>query len=180
MHTGQIVLGITGELERTEFSDKDQKEQLELRIREIGDGIRKISHRLTRANFERLSFPELIIDLCDSFRISLGMEITLNISPGIPDLTSETILHLYRIVQELLTNAGKYARESLIRISIEQRGELLELFYSDEGPGFEREKQIQEGIGISTIFERVNFLDGKAELATGPDAGTFWEISVPL
>ena len=180
MHTGQIVLGITGELERTEFSDNDQKEQLEQRIREIGDGIRKISHRLTRANFERLSFPELIIDLCDSFRISLGMEITLNISPGIPDLTSETILHLYRIVQELLTNAGKYARESLIRISIEQRGELLELFYSDEGPGFEREKPIQEGIGISTIFERVNFLDGKAELATGPDAGTFWEISVPL
>ena len=178
--TGQIVLGITGELERTDFSDEDQMKQLHQRIREIGDGIRKISHRLTRIRGEQLSFPELIADLCDNYRNTLDMKITLQMSASIPVLSAETSAHLFRIVQELLTNAGRYARESLILISIEKKGDLLELFYSDEGPGFEKEKQMQQGIGLSIIFERVNFLGGQADLATGPDAGTFWEISVPI
>ena len=154
--------------------------QLHQRIREIGDGIRKISHRLTRIRGEQLSFPELIADLCDNYRNTLDMKITLQMSASIPVLSAETSAHLFRIVQELLTNAGRYARESLILISIEKKGDLLELFYSDEGPGFEKEKQMQQGIGLSIIFERVNFLGGQADLATGPDAGTFWEISVPI
>ncbi|MFH1160081.1 MAG: tetratricopeptide repeat protein [bacterium] len=178
--TGQVILGIAGELEQAGFTDMGKKEHLQQRIREIGDGIRQISHRMAKPGMHQLTLAELVTDLCDSYRKSLGMEIALKMPTKLPDLPPEATLHLYRVVQELLTNASKYARESLVSLAIHYDGKQIELFYSDEGPGFDKTNLPSEGMGLSIIFERIKFLGGEARLETDRGAGTFWEIIVPV
>ena len=178
--TGQVILGIAGELDQARFSDPVQQEQLQKRVREIGNGIREISHRMAKPGMHHLSFQELVADLCESYRKSLGMNIGLKIHSDLPDIPYETAMHLYRVIQELLTNAGKYAREYVVALTVNYEGKMLEIFYSDEGPGFDPALSVNKGMGLSIIFERIKLIDGDASLDSSPGVGTFWEIKVPI
>jgi signal transduction histidine kinase len=113
-------------------------------------------------------------------RIFTGINIVYFIPDHLPDISREILIHICRIVQELLTNASKYAGNSKIRIDLAFTGENLLLLYKDDGPGFDRSIMTGEGIGLSSIYERITLLGGKAYLESSPGQGTKWEISTPL
>jgi two-component system sensor histidine kinase ComP len=95
-------------------------------------------------------------------------------------LNEEVILHTYRIVQELLTNAGKYAKESYVSITFQRNADRLILHYNDNGPGFDSSLIEKKGMGLMNIFERAKLLNGSAKVTSSPGNGTSWEIKFPL
>jgi two-component system, NarL family, sensor kinase len=178
--TGQLVMGISGTIENIDFPDSEIKDQIREKINELGKSIRQISHRLNRAMIEHFTFSELISGLCQDVRKLTGMTIHLKISDAIPDLPNELVLHFYRITQELLTNAAKYARDSQVNIWIETDNGKLTLFYSDNGPGFVPEEKSKSSMGIMNIFERTKLINGQASVKSSPGNGTSWEILFPI
>ena len=142
--------------------------------------MRQISHRMNRAMIEYFTFIELITGLCNDFINLSGMSVQLEMSQNFPDFPNEIVLHFYRIAQELLTNAGKYASESQVKIEIKiEHGKLL-LFYEDDGPGFIYRENEKTSMGIMNIFERTKLFNGQAILNTAPGKGTSWKISFPI
>jgi NarL family two-component system sensor histidine kinase LiaS len=95
-------------------------------------------------------------------------------------LNEELVLHAYRIVQELLTNAGKYAKESYVSIAFQKTPTELILNYNDNGPGFDSSLIEKKGMGLMNIFERAKLLNGSAKVTSSPGDGTSWEIKFPL
>jgi len=178
--TGQLVLGISGTIENIEFPDPEIKEQLNKRIKELGVSIRQISHRMNRAMIEHFTFSEMISGLCEDVQKLSHLHIELDMPDEFPDLPNEQVLHFYRITQELLTNAGKYARESKVKIRILAGNGRITLLYSDNGPGFTLGEQVKPSMGVLNIFERAKLEGGQAILTTAPGKGTSWEIYFPL
>jgi len=177
--TGQLIMGITGAVEKLDLPDDRNKAEIQAKIKDLGRSIRAISHRMNKAMLEHFTFKELITGQCEDIEKLTGMCVQLDMPEGIYDLPEEMVLHTYRIVQELLTNASKYVSESTVRISFINRNNNLIMSYSDNGKGFDSKEIKNHGMGIMNIFERTKLLGGKAKLTSSPGNGTKWEILIP-
>ncbi len=178
--TGQLVLGISGMIENLDFAEPDLKIEINGRIKDLGASIRRISHRMNRAMFEHFTFSELLTGLCNDYKKLVKLDVQLTLPDNLPELPNELVLHFYRIVQELLTNAGKYAAQGLIEISVGVSNQKLSLEYKDTGPGFASDDKSRLGMGLKNIFERVKLVNGQVELDSSPGNGTRWSFSFPV
>ncbi len=178
--TGQLVLGISGSIENIEFLDPAVKDHINARIKELGTSIRHISHRMNSAMIEHFTFSEMITGLCEDMQKLSRMKISLDMTEEFPNMPNELVLHFYRITQELLTNAGKHARESQVKIKIFAKNDKLFLVYSDNGSGFTVGGNSKPSMGILNIYERAKLVGGQAHLTSAPGEGTTWEIFFQL
>lgn len=93
-------------------------------------------------------------------------------------------LHLYRIVQEALTNAGKHARARIVTVTVmhEEKppqwvepgptGPGIRLEITDDGRGFPVEQQKQGHYGLVHLQERAAEMGGACRISSAPDEGT--------
>jgi len=88
-------------------------------------------------------------------------------------------IHLFRIVQESLTNISKHAHPKavLIELGLTEQGR-VRLAVSDDGTGFDPVRP-RTGFGLHGIAERVASLDGSFQLKAAPGQGVSLEIQIP-
>jgi signal transduction histidine kinase len=94
------------------------KEQLVGKIKELDDCIRRISHRINLGMEYQTRLQEIIPDIINDMKNFTGINISYFVPDHLPECSREIMLHMSRIVQELLTNASKYANNSKIRIDL--------------------------------------------------------------
>jgi signal transduction histidine kinase len=83
----------------------------------------------------------------------------------------------YYVVSELLTNAVKHARASIVRAAVEQRSETLHLEIRDDGVGG---ADPARGSGLIGLGDRVEALGGTIVVESPLGAGTAVLVSLPL
>ncbi len=86
---------------------------------------------------------------------------------------------IYRIVQEVLTNALKHAKAKVVYIQMYETDGELSISIEDDGIGF-WQQETAEGIGMKNIYSRVNFLSGTIEYQSQPNKGTNVQINIPI
>ena len=178
--TGQKFTGLKGFLENSDFHDPEKKSEALGMLQEIKDVVREISHRMNRSWLERFTLEKSIIGLCEDVKKMTGVNLEYH-SPLEYPLVSENIkIHVFRIIQELLSNAVKHASRSKVILDITFDAGNLLLKYKDDGPGFSKDKLKNNGIGLSNLFERVTLLNGRIELDSHPGYGVYYGISIPL
>jgi len=90
-------------------------------------------------------------------------------------------LVLYRVVQEALTNAVRYAADSPIEVQMLYTPDAITLFVDDEGPGSAAVGRPGGGHGLVGMAERLTTVGGT--LQAGPrQPGPGWRVhaSVPV
>lgn len=106
---------------------------------------------------------------------------TLDAEPG-PRLPREIEIVLYRIGQEALQNAHKYARGAPIAIRIQRQAGRLQLTIRDEGPGFDPHEVVRRAgrsnWGLTSMRERAELIGARFSVASSPGHGT--EVTVVL
>lgn len=93
--------------------------------------------------------------------------------------------NLYRITQEALNNAAKYAGAEQINVLLEKRGEHLILIVEDNGVGFDVSAVQNNGrgrrsLGLIGMRERASLIGGNLEVESSRGKGTTVFINVPL
>ena len=106
-------------------------------------------------------------------------------SPSVPTRASGSVdgaaaLCVYRVTQEALTNTGRHASASAVRVRLTRTAEAIELEVVDNGIGFESGWQTPSGLGLRSIDERVRFNKGTARVESHPGQGTSVFVRVPL
>jgi signal transduction histidine kinase len=86
-------------------------------------------------------------------------------------LPAEAELTAYRIVQEALTNAAKYAAGNPAAVRVGYRDDRLDIEVTTEGPASEAGALGSGGRGLTGLRDRVHALGG--EFAAGPSAAGF-------
>ena len=88
---------------------------------------------------------------------------------------------LYRITQESLTNAAKYAEASAAEIRLERDGDWVQVTVRDNGRGIKAADQSKRGTyGLRGIRERVSLLGGDVAIVGAPGQGSEVRARIPL
>jgi two-component system, NarL family, sensor histidine kinase DegS len=124
---------------------------------------------------------EAIKEYARSYTNANSTAVTLDIEP-LPRLPEDTELVLYRIVQEALQNASKYARGAPLTVRLARQEQRLVLTIRDEGPGFDpyevARRAGRSNWGLTSMRERAELIGARFSIASRPGHGT--EVLVTL
>jgi len=156
---------------------------LRQRAEGLSDDIRRISHQLHPATLEHLGLHCALRSLCAEFTRRSGIRVSFSIEQEKEDfewIPPHIAICLYRITQEALRNVGKHsgAREAWIRIRHKRGG--IELTIIDKGVGFDLSSATTAGLGLVSMEERVQIVQGYFHIESAPDEGTAIRITVPV
>jgi NarL family two-component system sensor histidine kinase LiaS len=141
------------------------------------DRFADVSKILYPVILNRNGLEAAIKDLANKLEESGQTKITVKMS--LFNTTKElTRLVLFRVTQELFTNAHKHAQAKQIELDISNKDKQIFLTYSDDGIGFDSAKEF-EGLGLESIKGRIKALDGSVEFISDPSEGLTVKISIP-
>jgi signal transduction histidine kinase len=103
--------------------------------------------------------------------VSVALENRIT-DPGTPiDTVSAT--QAARITEEAIANAVKHSKSAQINVLLEREGRQIQLSVTDKGVGFDPAAPRGQGMGLSTMRERVALLpQGELEILSAPGVGT--------
>lgn len=178
--TSPLYANMLSKIEDMIISDPKMKTDLTNSLKELSEKIRNISHKMAGGYFENLSIRELVRGLCHDMQFMTGAQINLQMEEKEIPISDERSYHVIRIIQELLSNGVKYVKQGEISISLSVELNNLNIIYHDDGSGFYPDEVKGMGLGLTSIVERANLLQGKAFLKSEPAKGTHWMIRIPL
>ncbi len=115
-----------------------------------------------------------------------GIQITTDLPETQPELADSVSIHIFRIVQEGLSNILKHSQASQAWLQLQmdpiaQQPQLLVLKIIDNGTGFEQQ-QFDElaGYGLNGMIERVNSMGGALTLGRDEERRFCIHISITL
>ena len=182
---GQSILALKMKFERIRETSDEKKliiiSETEELFFKIMTEIRNISNDLMPAVLTEFGLLMAIKKIVREFSANTNIEIEFNsnITNEIFDKKIET--HIYRIVQEALSNIQKHSQASKVKLLINKLNNNIELFINDNGKGFILNKNVQiKGNGISNIKERINLLGGKVDYVSNINKGTSIKCIIPI
>ena len=89
----------------------------------------------------------------------------------------ETVV--YRIIQEALLNAGKYADVDQAQVTIHQHEHSIDVAIMDRGAGITR-KEGKTGVGLFSMEERARGIGARFSIESAPGEGTSIRLSIPM
>jgi signal transduction histidine kinase len=96
-------------------------------------------------------------------------------------LPYEVRIHLYRIVQEALTNIRKHAAARSVSIVMVAAYPALKITITDDGEGFDPgsvQERGSEGMGLRGIRERIEIIGGRLDIQSSRQNGTRVQIEL--
>ncbi|MCW5852868.1 MAG: HAMP domain-containing protein [Anaerolineae bacterium] len=92
---------------------------------------------------------------------------------------------IYRIVQEAMTNAAKYARCHHVSVLLQVRDEQLSVIVEDDGIGFDVHRVLsaearQTKLGLYGMQERAELVGGRLDIESQPGMGTTIYLRTPM
>ena len=109
---------------------------------------------------------------CKNLERSAKIAIDFQLIGEISIIAPEYELMLYRIIQELLQNAVKYAKASTILVQLNCQPNLLSVVVEDNGKGIEQKPNTNKGLGLLGIEKRIKSLNGIFQLFSEINKGT--------
>jgi signal transduction histidine kinase len=95
------------------------------------------------------------------------------------DLDENSELTIYRLVQEALTNIGKYAKATEITVTLSNQAHYAEVTVADNGAGFDLAQIPASSHGLVGMRHRVEALGGRLEIQSAPGRGTRVTGTIP-
>ncbi|MBE0481216.1 MAG: sensor histidine kinase [Dehalococcoidia bacterium] len=138
--------------------------------------VRDLSQALRPPMLEAGLVPALE-ELMRKFSEKSGINAAFN-DGGIPPLTPQMNLALYRITQEALTNVIRHASASEVRINLSSKDGNIVLRIEDNGTGFDTKNQRQT-TGLQAMRERASSLGGNLSVQSNPGSGTCISATFP-
>ena len=114
-----------------------------------------------------------------------GVRVVTDIDSIQDRLPPELETAVYRIVQEALSNVARHAHATRAILHVNTSPEHVSLSVSDNGIGFDpkavsRAGDVHSGVGLLSIRERVEALDGSVTVYSVLDRGTQIQVLIPL
>ena len=142
--------------------------------------LRGIARNLTPETLSKYGLKAALEDYCSSLNRK-DSKIILQFYGAETNLEESISLTLYRIIQELINNAVKYARASEILVQYIREGNKVDITVEDDGVGFCTNGQYHTtGMGLANIKNRVKYLNGKLDLHSLANQGTTVNIQIDV
>lgn len=189
---GQMLTGLKLHAEKLKsvlFPDEKHR----LRFAELCDMIadtiqttRQVSYNLMPSTLSDFGLGPTLQLLAEQTTRSAGIDVVFEGNRDGERLSPAMEIGLYRIAQEALHNAIKYAEAKTIQINLQQNPDKLVLLVSDNGKGFsikaqpKSEKPLPVVNGLENMRTRSRLLNGELTIVSKPKKGTTVTVTVNL
>jgi two-component system, NarL family, sensor histidine kinase DevS len=138
--------------------------------------VRSLIADLRPVTLDELGVEAAIEDLAERARshglaVRLGIGLGYEHGPAPGRHTSELDTTIYRIVQEALTNTQKHSGARTASVNVEEDQAAVRITVRDDGRGFDA-TATNGGVGLLSLDERVERLDGMLHIQSAPGQGT--------
>jgi len=118
------------------------------------DSVRRISRDLMPSTLQKFGLTQAITEMCQQYTTVSGMNISIHKEGEERSLDKTQEIMIFRIVQELVNNAMKHSKATLIKVSITWSDKLI-VCVEDNGTGFNAdEKMSSQGLGLYNMQNR--------------------------
>lgn len=131
---------------------------------------RRIIEDLRPSSLANLGLIASLEILAREFSERSGIEVAASLEQV--ELDEDRQLTVYRLVQESLTNVGKYAQAKQVDISLRSYTNHIEVEIRDDGQGFDAARVRPSTHGLAGMRHRVEAAGGRLTVASKPGAGT--------
>lgn len=175
---GQSMFSLLIQLDQLINDTSDNRlEKLREDVAFVIEDIRGLAWELRPSVLDDLGVVPAIRKYIENFSQHYGIQVKLDCSLRTRlDIQKETTI--YRIIQEALTNIGKYANVDEASVTIHESETEVELVVNDKGEGFIRNPK-GKGVGLFSMEERARSIGGQFSISTNVGEGTTIEISIP-
>ncbi len=152
-------------------------------VNELMRRVRDLSLDLRPAILDDLGLLHALLWHFERYTTQTGVRVIFN-HTGIEAqrLKPEIEIAAYRIVQEALTNAARYANVGEVKVNVTADAENLSVQVIDRGDGFPPEAVLMSGAssGLTGIRERAQLLGGTLTIDAAPGAGAKLTALLPI
>lgn len=165
---------------KIDASVPDVAERLQHLTETLNSGIalkRRIIEDLRPSSLSNLGLTAAIEILTREYAERAGIEVETSLEPvKLPDAAQLTV---YRMVQEALTNIGKYAKASKVLVSVHAYPTHVAVQVRDNGQGFDPAAVRPTSHGLSGMRHRVESAGGRLSITSRPGTGTLVSAVLP-
>jgi len=169
---GQTLTAIALRAERAAAEPGPQHEALvditETALRSLED-VRRIGRELRPEALDDLGLVNALIALCARADRQRGLRVRRDLDWGLPQLSPEVELVIYRAAQEALTNVLRHAQATDVFVALKRDGSDVVLTVSDNGRGLPA--AVTER-GLRGMRERAMVIGARLELGRATRRGT--------
>lgn len=159
-----------------------QLDQVEPALQNALNEVRTISQGMHPYILEKMGLNDAIQHLIFLADNSSDMFISADIDPIHNALEQTQEIHVYRILQELISNGIKHSGSPSMEIEIRSSNRELYIRVSDKGKGIDLATNTDNkkmSLGWKTLHERVQMLEGTIHIQSQPNQGTTIIIHIP-
>ena len=173
-----LLSALNQQLATADDATRKQMDMIERIINEAQSEMRALLLHLRPVNLEgkrlKQGIEQLLKELSTKIQIQLSWSVAdVSLPKGIED-------HLFRIVQELLSNTLRHAKAHELEVYLDNVDNTVSLRVMDDGVGFDPQKKTVGSYGLQNIRERVAGMGGTCKIISFAGKGTSIEIKIPV
>ncbi|WP_149206650.1 PAS domain-containing sensor histidine kinase [Flavobacterium johnsoniae] len=187
---GQMLTGLKFSLESINLNDREKSEQkieyLKKLSLDIIKGVRTATFNLMPPELSDHGIVSSLSKLTQELSKLTGKEILFyNKTDFDQRLDSLIEINIYRLTQEAINNAIKYAESSHIIVQLSHSETLLSIIVDDNGKGFDvnsvdKKRNSESGMGLLFMKERIQYINGRVFMNSIPGEGTRITFNIPI
>ena len=169
---GQVLTGVLLRLD-----DHETKEA----VRQALDEVRRIARELRPEMLEQLGLVSALTELSRKFAEVSGVEVERRFATGLPPLSDDAELAIYRVAQESLTNVARHAHARRVEIALEPGPDSVVLRVVDDGRGMPLTDEFSRNGhgGLRGMRERALLVGGALAVKRSSAGGVEVRLEVP-
>jgi two-component system, NarL family, sensor kinase len=156
----------------------DRNENARVLLRDSIGIARRISHDLSPPLLSETDLQDLIADFITPLKSVMDVRFYLSVHSE-RHVDDDVKLQLFRVVQEIVSNAIKHAKAEMMEVSLRITDKYVSLRLADNGIGFNMDKK-SRGLGQKNIELRIQMLKGKYRLRSKSKEGTVFLLHIPV
>lgn len=161
---------------------KTRFEQARTIVDDLLARVRRLSFDLRPADLDQLGLLPALLALFERYTTQTGILVNFKHQGVEGRFASQVETGAYRIVQEALTNAARYAGVAGVTVRVWTDADKLNLQVEDRGCGFDPDTVLKapRSSGLIGMQERIMLLGGRVTIESSPGAGTTITAELPL
>ncbi len=172
-----VLLGLKRAIDEAPAELAEELRLVQESARTSLEEVQQVARRLRPDVLEDLGLLSGLSALAGDLTAHSGVHVRRGFAPGLPSLTAEAELVIYRVAQEALTNVARHAHADTVDLSMTKQGNAVALRVADNGTGLPGRT---DGAGIRGMRERAALVGGTLDIGPRVGGGTQVRLVIPL
>lgn len=171
-----VLLGLKRVLDQAPPEISSEVQLVQEMARSSLDQVREVARRLRPGVLEDLGLLPALAALSTDLSKGADVQVQRGFALGVPRLSPDAELVVYRVAQEALTNVARHAHATTVQLSLSRQGDGVALLVADNGVGM---GNAPEGAGLRGMRERASLVGGRLTVGPRVGGGTQVRLLVP-